>query len=47
MSKLTELILDIGEWFGLEQYQTQYTIKFVIAFLVVTYAWRVIMQGKI
>ena len=46
MGKLTELILSIGEWLGLELYQTQYTVKFIIAVLIITYAYRVIIQGK-
>ena len=46
MSKLTELILDIGEWFGLEPYQTQYTVKFFITVIVLMYMYRVIIQGK-
>ena len=46
MGKLTKLILSIGEWLGLEPYQTQYTVKFIIAVLIITYAYRVIIQGK-
>ena len=46
MGKLAGLILRIGEWMGLETHQTEYTVKFIIAVLFITYAYRVIIQGK-
>ena len=46
MGKLAELTLRIGEWMGLETHQTEYTVKFIIAVLFITYAYRVIIQGK-
>ena len=46
MGKLTELTLRIGEWLGLEPYQTQYTVKFIIAVIIITYMYRVIIRGK-
>jgi len=46
MGKLTELTLRIGEWLGLEPYQTQYTVKFFITVIVIMYIYRVIIQGK-
>ena len=46
MGKLTELTLRIGEWLGLEPYQTQYTVKFFITVIVLMYMYRVIIQGK-
>ena len=46
MGKLAELTLRIGEWLGLEPYQTQYTVKFFITVIVIMYIYRVIIQGK-
>ena len=46
MGKLTELTLRIGEWLGLEPYQTQYTVKFIITVIIITYMYRVIIRGK-
>ena len=46
MGKLAELTLRIGEWLGLEPYQTQYTVKFFITVIVLMYMYRVIIQGK-
>jgi len=46
MGKLTELTLRMGEWMGLEPYQTQYTVKFIIAVIIITYMYRVIIRGK-
>ena len=46
MGKLTELILGIGDWLGLEPYQTQYTVKFIITIIGIMYIYRVIIQGK-
>ena len=46
MGKLTELTLSIGELLGLEPYQTQYTVKFIISVIIITYMYRVIIRGK-
>jgi hypothetical protein len=46
MGKLAELTLRIGEWLGLEPYQTQYTVKFIISVIIITYMYRVIIRGK-
>ena len=46
MGKLAELTLGVGEWLGLEPYQTQYTIKFIITVIGILYIYRVIIQGK-
>ena len=46
MGKLAELTLRIGEWLGLEPYQSQYTVKFIISVIIITYMYRVIIRGK-
>ena len=46
MGKLAELTLRIGEWLGLEPYQTQYSVKFIISVIIITYMYRVIIRGK-
>jgi len=47
MGRLTERILHLGEWIGLEAYQTQYWVRFIVAVILVTYTYRVIIHGKV
>jgi len=47
MGKLAELIVQSGEWIGLEAYQTQYWVRLIVAAILISYTYRVIIHGKV